>query len=434
MIVSWRRGEARTVVFLLFACLCLFAFGHDLRYSSEFQSIQDDSGASVAQLVEAGSWVRRLALFALASGSLMSLYANRSSSNSKSMAVNTRYFLFLLLALLSVCWADDPSLTLRRSVEFLFMSTAAFALAKLLNLAGLLKFSWISSFAFVAIGVFAEIALNNFHPTSYDYRFCGTLHPNHQAWQCGLLVLSSCALVRRPGTQHRFVYVFSGLFGFTFLLLTKSRTTLGALLVALIVLFGLGMSRVQRARSVGFVSLLLVGAFATSLLWQSAFAELYKSQLAGRGSNSVTTLTGRLPLWSMALDFVARRPVTGYGFYSFWTPDHIQYFSDKLNWGVPESHNGYIELLLSLGVVGLGLYMLLIGTAVMRYRRLACTMPLASTVFPVALFTFFLIVMFCDVIALNIDLVTTIVFAYVWKASARLGTAEDIGLSEWLPA
>jgi exopolysaccharide production protein ExoQ len=63
------------------------------------------------------------------------------------------------------------------------------------------------------------------------------------------------------------------------------------------------------------------------------------------GRNS--TLTGRTDIWASLVPDVEKRPLLGYGFSSFWTPrsrsTHI----------VAEAHNGYLEVWLGLGIVGL---------------------------------------------------------------------------------
>jgi exopolysaccharide production protein ExoQ len=67
------------------------------------------------------------------------------------------------------------------------------------------------------------------------------------------------------------------------------------------------------------------------------------TSLLGRNS----TLTGRTDLWVGLLPEAAQQPILGYGFSSFWTPTrHAAHI-------VGEAHNGYLEVLLGLGVVGL---------------------------------------------------------------------------------
>jgi O-antigen ligase len=81
----------------------------------------------------------------------------------------------------------------------------------------------------------------------------------------------------------------------------------------------------------------------------------------GRTEDS-DTLSGRAFIWPEVLYFAGQRPWLGYGFESFWTPARIEIISGNLGWGLREAHNAYLESLLSIGGLGLGL-VLLVGAA-----------------------------------------------------------------------
>lgn len=71
-----------------------------------------------------------------------------------------------------------------------------------------------------------------------------------------------------------------------------------------------------------------------------------------------TTLTGRTEIWAGLLPDFMRRPILGYGFGGFWTLRMI------LAHRIGEAHNGYLEVLLGTGIVGLFLTaMFLISSA-----------------------------------------------------------------------
>ena len=414
------------ILYLAFVCLCLFFFGHDIQYSAHFEAIQDQSGADVAELVENGSVLHKIALTAMAAASAFVLFTGRKRNGLKqALANNLVYIAFLMLGLFSVSWADDPSLALRRASEFSLFSLCTLAVSQTLSLVEIVTFASAASGGFLILGILSEFALRTFHPLSTDYRFCGTLHPNHQAWQCGVLVLSSTALFIMHGGKIRRYYLAMGTLGFIFLFLTKSRTTLGAVVLALLILMSLSLPGKRLLRSFGVASCAFAVVAFASIFLQSTLAALYQAQLAGRGDESVSDLTGRLPLWTIAFQFISERPLTGYGFYAFWTPDHIRYFSDQLGWGVPESHNGFIELLLSLGIPGLLFYLTLILRSCYTFARLARQSESPPAAFPVALYCFFLVVMFCDVIALDVNVVTMLVFAFVWKAGTVVKVQEE---------
>lgn len=73
------------------------------------------------------------------------------------------------------------------------------------------------------------------------------------------------------------------------------------------------------------------------------------------------TLTGRTGIWDAVLS-VSGNPFFGSGFESFWLGDRLQKIWDMTMQGLQEAHNGYLEVYLNLGWVGVGLIALLIWT------------------------------------------------------------------------
>ena len=68
--------------------------------------------------------------------------------------------------------------------------------------------------------------------------------------------------------------------------------------------------------------------------------------------------TGRDVIWQFALDHVRQRPLFGFGFKSFWgMPDLVADWNYLESWGyrASDAHNGYLNLAVTTGLVGLGL-------------------------------------------------------------------------------
>jgi len=90
------------------------------------------------------------------------------------------------------------------------------------------------------------------------------------------------------------------------------------------------------------------------------------------------TLTGRTEIWSGLLRF-AGNPLFGVGFESFWLGDRLQriWASGGYLAGINEAHDGYLEMYLNLGWVGVGL---LLGIIVTGYRHVLATLRQDRTV------------------------------------------------------
>jgi len=64
------------------------------------------------------------------------------------------------------------------------------------------------------------------------------------------------------------------------------------------------------------------------------------------------TLTGRTDIWKLVLS-MERNPLLGTGFESFWLGSRLDKIWNIYWWHPNEAHNGYIEVYLNLGCMGL---------------------------------------------------------------------------------
>ena len=77
-----------------------------------------------------------------------------------------------------------------------------------------------------------------------------------------------------------------------------------------------------------------------------------------------TTLTGRSEIWQSLLPVAMQHPFGGYGFGGFWTPESRQYFH------IGEAHNGYLDVLLEIGFIGLTLVTFFLLSSCRRAQRI----------------------------------------------------------------
>ena len=66
------------------------------------------------------------------------------------------------------------------------------------------------------------------------------------------------------------------------------------------------------------------------------------------------TLTGRTHIWESLMRRVAERPLFGYGYSAFWGAHSVPaaFIRHETQWLVPSAHNGWLEILVELGWVG----------------------------------------------------------------------------------
>ena len=279
-----------------------------------------------------------------------------------SNGVNWRHPLLLFCALyvgwcvFSLLWSLEPPQSVRKLAILMLMLAGALGLAARYELEDMVSIAVLALAALVGVGVLAELAAGTFRPWRSDYRFAGTCHPNDQGLQCALLALAAgfadIQQRKRPWLRHAFV----GL-GVAGLALSKSRTTLAALVVALALAFVLrsrGMKRWMMLATC--VSLVCLGGMALSFVSAAAIDQTADVATMGRREN-VSSLTGRLPLWHELWKAADDHLLIGQGFGGFWGSDNVMKYSKIFSWHVPHGHNAYLDMVLTIGFVGLALYL-----------------------------------------------------------------------------
>jgi exopolysaccharide production protein ExoQ len=163
--------------------------------------------------------------------------------------------------------------------------------------------------------------------------------------------------------RHELLLCFGFLVALGWLLNTAhSSTPIGALILALAVMWFLGLKFVERRRLgtylVVFVVVCALGEF---------FFGIHNLAIHALGRNS--TLTGRTEIWQILLHWNIN-PILGVGFESFWLGDRIDKLAELLP-GLPlnEAHNGYLETYIQLGLLGVFITIAMLAATYFKAHR-----------------------------------------------------------------
>ncbi|MFZ0747572.1 MAG: O-antigen ligase family protein [Terracidiphilus sp.] len=140
----------------------------------------------------------------------------------------------------------------------------------------------------------------------------------------------------------------------TLLVLSKSAT---ALVVTMLMLALLPFRRMLYLRT---RQLLATGAILIPLMTAATFWVVESSGEILKALGRSSSLSGRIPLWQFVLKSISDHPIRGYGFTAFWNSWTGERVSDTVNWdtAVPHAHNGFLEVWLGLGLIGLVLILI----------------------------------------------------------------------------
>jgi exopolysaccharide production protein ExoQ len=348
------RGTRGVPFWLLVAGVmawCYFAQPLDLFYTLA----PDTSVDTHLRAIREGSLARQVSLLLMGAWAAAWIVVHRSMLRLDGrLAVFALLFLFIVVA--SIGWADDPLLSAKRAAALLTFAVCCVAIAQHVGLDNVAALAFWGSALAVGVSLGAEVALGTFAPLEPAYRFAGVMHPNLQGVYCACLVLAGVSLARRA-RHHAGAYALGAGIGLAFLLLTKSRLSLGSVIASLTFYFALTSERARywllvasTAGAVVAVPLLLVDARTVAPLW-----ELLR---LGRQEDvsTIVTLTGRTELWRGLLRYVYEQPLLGFGYGGFWTPQRLTALTQREGWVFGSAHSEYFEIVLSVGVVGLAVY------------------------------------------------------------------------------
>ncbi len=137
-------------------------------------------------------------------------------------------------------------------------------------------------------------------------------------------------------------------------------------ITTLIVLFFLGtifyFDNYFRSLNIGrFVSIILIVLVSALFLTVVFYApDLLESAASSAGRD--LTFTGRTELWSDILRETENHWLMGAGFQGFWVVEnpHLLALYDIYVWLPNQAHNGYVDIVNELGVIGLFLFILIL--------------------------------------------------------------------------
>ncbi|MGA2018769.1 MAG: O-antigen ligase family protein [Opitutaceae bacterium] len=77
-----------------------------------------------------------------------------------------------------------------------------------------------------------------------------------------------------------------------------------------------------------------------------------------------TTLSGRTEIWADVLQVASRNPLFGVGYGAFWIGRTVNIpWNEQMSWVLGEGHNGYLDVYLQIGLIGLLMLLALVFSA-----------------------------------------------------------------------
>ena len=159
--------------------------------------------------------------------------------------------------------------------------------------------------------------------------------------------------------------------------------------------------------------------------------------LQAMGKNA--TLSGRTEIWPLVLQNIGEQPWFGYGYESFWIggwegPAANVWVYLPFGFEPPHAHNGFLDILLSVGVVGFSIFLLNIVAYVWRSVIWVRAHSTAEGLAPLLLLTFMVLVNITETVWMTPDIFWLGFTAFAWAIAKPIRSARSAPVYELWPA
>ena len=286
---------------------------------------------------------------------------------------------YLAFAGASVLWAFRPEISFIRFAQQAMVVTSIVLPAMLAARTTDMMRGLFLCFAFASIlNIFfvlggGEIQVINLHMMLEKIGYPGYFPGKNYLGECAALaILLSLHEMLYPGLR-RALGIIVVIIGIVLVYFSDSKTAIG---LAFIAPFLAGLTLILRNKMRISVAIILLSIpFCYTALSRVSNFSINRISYMLYGDSS---FTGRTVIWSFAKSEIARRPLLGWGYQSFWlvgpdapsvveAPGWVKY--------MPNAHNGYYDTTLEMGYVGYTLLVIFIIATLHAIGRVADRNP-----------------------------------------------------------
>jgi O-antigen ligase len=255
------------------------------------------------------------------------------------------------LAVLSILWSANSTITQTRIIGLIGTSLFGVYLATRYTLEQQLKIlGWTFGISLVLSLVFIVLLPQYGVMTGVHAGAWRGIYPHKNTTGIVMVLTSIVFLLLAISNKEKRLLFYIGLgLSVTILLLARSTSSLFNFVNLISTLFLFYALRLRVDKMVPLISMLLTLGTTILVIIQTN-ADVFLAYF-----NKSSDLTGRSQLWVAVLDMIWTRPWLGYGYGAFWAGEgsEAETIWNIVGWKAPFAHNGWLDIWLTLGLVGL---------------------------------------------------------------------------------
>jgi exopolysaccharide production protein ExoQ len=288
------------------------------------------------------------ALFFLLRGKIGDLYPI-----SKALLKDPFLCVMLVMTLLSAFWSQAPDITLRGSVVLLCFVLLAASVGMRYDINAISRILRWTGTAISGTGTFVSLFIPSIGRLEEGWN--GILaHKN--GFSCWIALTACLWFLQATDRQQRWLSLLLSGLCFVATIAAGSGAARIMFLVTICVLMFVKLTQRLDFRKRVTATLLTI-----TISIPSAIYVWFHNQYIFDALGKDRTLTGRTEFWPQVLEAIWKQPFVGYGYQGFWqswrgTDNPAAHIINPNGFVPPHSHNGYLEVALALGVVGIVLF------------------------------------------------------------------------------
>jgi len=288
--------------------------------------------------------------------------------------------IFLIWCLISIVWSYSPLDTAKRFFRtFTLFAVTLSLLVHTTSTKEIMNITKPVLYLYIFLSVIACIVI----PGAIDAKFHtwrGFEDTKNGLGSIAVIcIILSYYLFRMETGGKKIIAGVAVVFSLSLLIGARSATSISNFVI--VVLFGslLMLDELFKPLGLGRTASVILYLFVFTMV--ISFILVYPEIIA-IGTESIgkdPTFTGRTDLWTAMLISISHHPLLGTGYQAFWSvsppSQYLEHIYQLFIWIPNESHNGYIDIANEVGLIGLGIFLMMIIKYFINMRKFKLINP-----------------------------------------------------------
>jgi O-antigen ligase len=303
-----------------------------------------------------GDFVQRVQLLFIIAF-VMPLLIKRRNKIIPLLRINFWLLILFAYCTISLLWSDLPATGFKRIFKsFCYLIILCIVFTEDNPVHSLIRIIKASAFLILGMSIFMILVFPAFayKEITGEVVICGVAAHKNQLglWAFTATVMFLWQVFNSATFRKRLINIILFLISFILLIECKSSTSLLMAFSSIFVICYYYLSRPFGWKGYWMIASVILTFILFSLLVMAFFTKESAVDSLFNLVGKDATLTGRAFVWQQVIEIGKEKWLLGHGFGTFWLTSKAEWIRYSLDWEMFQSHNGYLDTFLQLGVVG----------------------------------------------------------------------------------